>query len=82
MNAASREQVYGRSQNVEESKITSDLNALCDAQEPAEDAGAIGASRPRPPLSSMSGADKEALVASPKARLDAIETVQASRDCE
>ena len=82
MNAASREQVYGRSQTVEESRITSDLNALCDAHETAEDSVAIGASRPGLPLSSMPGGKKEALLSLAKDRLDAIGMVQASRDCE
>ena len=82
MHMASREQVSGHSLNVEESSATADLNALFDAQEPAEYSNAIGAFRPGLPLSSMSGGDKEALVASPKGRLDAIEVVQASRDCE
>ena len=82
MNAASRERVHGRSLNVEESRITSNLNALCDAQESAEDSDAIRAFLLGLPLSSMSGRDKDALVDVAKGRLDAIEMVLASKGCE
>lgn len=82
MYMASREQVFGRSLNVDESRTTADLNALFDAQESAEHSNAIGAFRPGLPLSSMSCGDKAALVAVTKGRLDAIEMVQASMDCE
>ena len=82
MDTASYERMSCRSLNVEESKITADLKALSAAQESAADADVIGVFLLGLPLSSMSGGDKEALVAVAKGRLDAIEVVQASRNCE
>ena len=82
MNTASREKMSSRSPNVEGQWLTFDLKALSAAWQSVADSDAIGVLLLGLPLFAISGGDKEALVASPKGRLDAIEVVQASRDCE
>ena len=82
MDTASHKKMPWRSPNVEGHWLTLDLNALSAAKKSAADSDAIGVLLPRLPLSSMPGGNKEALLALAKGRLDAIESVQASRDCE
>ena len=62
---------------VEETEITSELNSLSAQQ----NSDALGVFLLGIPWSSMSGNDKEALIAVAKGRLDAIDSVQARKGC-
>lgn len=71
-----------RSLAAEEAKITAELNALSAAQKNAASSDALGVFLLGLPLGSMSGNDKEALIAVAKGRVDAINKVQASKGCK
>jgi hypothetical protein len=81
MDTASYERMSCRSLAAEEAKITAELNALSAAQKSAANSDALGVFLLGLPLSSMSGNDKEALIAVAKGRVDAINAVQASKGC-
>lgn len=81
MDTASYERMSCRSLAAEEAKITAELNALSAAQKSAANSDALGVFLLGIPWSSMSGNDKEALIAVAKGRVDAINTVQASKGC-
>ena len=66
----------------EETKIRNDLDALSAQQNSAATSDAWGVFLLGVPWSSMSGNDKEALIAVAKGRLDAIDLVQVSKSCE
>lgn len=66
----------------EETKMRNELDALSAQQNSAADSDAIGVFLLGVPWSSMSGNDKEALIAVAKGRLDAIDLVQTSKNCE
>lgn len=65
----------------EKAKITAELNSLSAAQKNAATSDAVGVILLGLPWSSMSGNDKEALIAVAKGRLDAITTTQAAKGC-
>ena len=75
------ERMSCRSLAAEEAKTTAELNALSAAQKNAADSDALGVFLLGIPWASMSGNDKEALIAVAKGRVDAINTVQASKGC-
>lgn len=81
MDTATYERMSCRSLATEEAKITAELNALSAAQTNAANSDALGVFLLGIPWSSMSGNDKEALIAVAKGRVDAINTVQASKGC-
>lgn len=81
MDTASYERMSCRSLAAEEAKITAELNALSAAQKSAANSDALGVFLLGIPWSSMSGNDKEALIAVAKGRVDAINAVQASKGC-
>lgn len=81
MDTASYERMSCRSLAAEEAKITAELNALSAAQKSVANSDALGVFLLGIPWSSMSGNDKEALIAVAKGRVDAINTVQASKGC-
>lgn len=81
MDTASYEGMSCRSLAVEETRITADLDTLSAAQASAADSDALGVFLLGIPWSSMSGNDKETLISVAKGRLDAIDMVQASKDC-
>lgn len=81
MDTASYEKMSCRQLSTEEAKITSELNALSADQNKAADSDALGVFLLGVPWSSMSGNDKETLIAVAKGRLDAINTVEASKGC-
>ncbi len=64
-----------------ETQIRNELNALSAAQNSAADSDALGVFLLGVPWSSMSGNDKEALIAVAKGKLDAIDLVQAQKGC-
>ena len=81
MDTASYERMSCRQLSAEETKITSELNALSADQNRAADSDALGVFLLGVPWSSMSGNDKEALIAVAKGRIDAINAVEASKGC-
>lgn len=81
MDTATYQRLSCRSLATEEVKITAELNALSASQKSAASSDALGVFLLGLPLSSMSGNDKEALISVAKGRLDAIDTVQASKGC-
>lgn len=66
----------------EETKIRNDLDALSAAQNKTATRDAWGVFLLGLPVSSMSGSDKEALIAVAKGKLDAIDLMQVEKDCE
>lgn len=66
----------------EETRIRGELDALSAAQNSAATSDAMGVFLLGIPWSSMSGNDKEALIAVAKGRLNAIDMVQVSKNCE
>ena len=81
MDTAPYERMSCRSLAAEETKITSELNALSADQNKAANSDALGVFLLGVPWSSMSGNDKEALIGVAKGRVDAINAVQASKGC-
>ena len=65
-----------------ETRIRNELDALSAEQNNAADSDALGVFLLGVPWSSMSGNDKEALIAVAKGRLDAIDIVQVGKNCE
>jgi hypothetical protein len=82
MDTTSYEGKSCRSLAVDEANITAELNALSAAQKNAASSDAVGVFLLGLPLGSMSGNDKEALIAIAKGRVDAINKVQASKGCK
>lgn len=70
-----------RSLASKETEIRNDLDSLSAAQNSAANSDAWGVFLLGVPWSSMSGNDKEALIAVAKGRLDAIDVVQAQKNC-
>ena len=66
----------------EETKIRNDLDSLSADQNSAASKDAWGVFLLGLPLSSMSGGDKEALIAVAKGKLNAIDLVQVDKNCE
>ena len=66
----------------EETRIRGELDALSAAQNSAATSDAMGVFLLGIPWSSMSGNDKEALIAVAKGKLSAIDMVQVSKNCE
>jgi len=81
MDTAHYEQMSCRSLAAEKSKITSELEALSADQNSAANSDAWGVFLLGMPWSSMSGNDQETLIAVAKGRLDAIDLVQAKKNC-
>jgi hypothetical protein len=65
-----------------ETGIRNDLDSLSASQNYAANSDAWGVFLLGIPWSSMAGNDKEALIAVAKGRLDAIDVVQAQKNCE
>lgn len=65
----------------EQTKIRNELEALSAQQNSAADSDALGVFLLGIPWSSMSGGDREALIAVAKGRVNAIEAVQVQKDC-
>ena len=82
MDTASFERLSCRQLAQEETKIRNDLDAMSAAQNSAATSDAWGVFLLGIPWSSMSGNDKEALIAVAKGRLDAIDLVQVTKGCE
>ena len=66
----------------EETQIRNELDALSAQQNSAATNDAWGVFLLGLPVSSMSGSDKEALIAVAKGKLDAIDLVQVDKNCE
>lgn len=81
METANYERMSCRSLATEEAKITAELNSLSAAQKSAASSDALGVLLFGIPWSSLSGNDKEVLIAVAKGRVDAINTVQAAKGC-
>jgi len=81
MDTASYERMSCRQLSAEETKITSQLNSLSADQNRAANSDALGVFLLGVPWSSMSGNDKEAAIGVAKGRIDAINTVEASKGC-
>lgn len=64
-----------------ETEVRNDLDSMSAAQNSAATSDAWGVFLLGVPWSSMSGNDKEALIAVAKGRLDAIDVVQAQKNC-
>lgn len=82
MDTASYERLSCRQLAREETQIRNDLDAMSAAQNSAATSDAWGVFLLGIPWSSMSGNDKEALIAVAKGRLDAIDLVQVTKGCE
>ena len=81
METAAYERMSCRSLATEEAKVTAELNSMSAAQNSAASSDALGVFLLGIPWSSMSGNDQEALISVAKGRIDAINTVQASKGC-
>lgn len=82
MDTNSYERMSCRQLAQEETKLRNELNALSASQNNAATNDAWGVFLLGLPLSSMSGNDREALIGVAKGRIDAIDLVQAQKNCE